>query len=472
MNLRPTRSVQTPEPRLSAAAGALILGGAHGSLAIARSLGRRGIPVFFLTHDHPIVKFSRYAGRYGSWSGPNHPASVEELLAFAGKGLSGWLLIPAGDAEVEFVARHREALSKAFRVATPDWQIVKWACDKRLTYARAAALDIPHPRSFYPKDRADLASIDLAFPLILKPTTRDQPNEFTAAKAWRVDSRAQLLERYDRAKALVPAPTIVVQELIPGGGESQFSYAACCVEGVPVASLVARRMRQYPVDFGFTSTFVETVRQDEVERLSERFLRSLNYNGLAELEFKYDARERVFKLLDFNARPWTWIGLGAKAGVDFGWIFWQIAAGQAVTPVRAEPGRAWMHVSRDLVAVWQHMRAGAMSCSDYLQSWRQPLSFAAYAPDDLLPGLIDLVVTTYRRAARRLHRRAAARAAERPAVAGPDPWAKAVPRERSIITKAGLPEPTTLLRARLEAVKRSSIHTHAPRGVASELGHE
>src|SRR6516165_10718359 len=34
--------------------GAVILGGAHGSLSIARSLGRRGIPVWFIA-DEPLI---------------------------------------------------------------------------------------------------------------------------------------------------------------------------------------------------------------------------------------------------------------------------------------------------------------------------------------------------------------------------------------------------------------------------------
>ncbi len=231
-------------PPASAAPGALILGGAHGSLAVARSLGRRGIPVFFLTHDHPIAKFSRYATHHHSWLGPNQNGGLQQLLAFGRNGHSGWVLIPGGDAEVEFVARHHDALSQVFCATMPLWEVVKWACDKRLTYARAASLGIPCPRTVYPKDRRELAALDLTFPLILKPMVRDQVNEFTSAKAWRADSKQELLRRYDRAAALVPPETIALQELIPGGSESQFSYAAVCVAGTPVASLVARRTRQ------------------------------------------------------------------------------------------------------------------------------------------------------------------------------------------------------------------------------------
>src|SRR5258708_8313417 len=60
--------------------GALILGGAHGSLAVARSLGRRGIPVWFVTHDHPITRYSRYTTHSLTWPGPDEKGAAEWLV--------------------------------------------------------------------------------------------------------------------------------------------------------------------------------------------------------------------------------------------------------------------------------------------------------------------------------------------------------------------------------------------------------
>ena len=45
------------------------------------------------------------------------------------------------------------------------------------------------------------------------------------------------------------AETIMIQELVPGSGESQLSYAALAEHGRPLASLTARRVRQIPMDF-------------------------------------------------------------------------------------------------------------------------------------------------------------------------------------------------------------------------------
>jgi len=382
--------------------GALILGGAHGGLAVARSLGRHGIPVGFVTDNHRITKFSRYVGFSASWAGPTGADAAGELIEIGRRhNLAGWLLCPGGDPEATLIARDRTQLASFFRVVGPDWETARWALDKRLTYERACALGIAHPWSYYPPDRQHVEQVDARFPLVIKPTTRWQTNAFTQAKAWRVDDKAALLSRYDQAVAAAGEHDIVLQELIAGGGATQFSYAALWDRGKPVASLVARRTRQYPIEFGYSSTFVQTVENAEVETAAVRFLQSLDYSGLVEVEFKFDTRTQRYNILDVNIRAWTWIALGSRAGVDFPYLLWQVARGETVSPGKGQPGVAWMHFSRDLVAAWQEMAMGRIAPADYLVSFGVPTEFAAFALDDPLPGIVDLPLLAARMTNRR-----------------------------------------------------------------------
>jgi hypothetical protein len=78
-----------------------------------------------------------------------------------------------------------------------------------------------------------------------------------------------------------------------------------------------------------------------------RFLRSLNYSGLVEVEFKYDARDERYKILDVNARAWTWNALGSIAGVDFPHVLWQLAMGEAIEPIRSPRGGGGRFVDND-----------------------------------------------------------------------------------------------------------------------------
>ena len=216
--------------------------------------------------------------------------------------------------------------------------------------------------------------------------------------------------RYDEARALGGADSIMVQELIPGDGAAQFSYAAVWDRGRPIGSLVARRRRQYPIDFGFTSTLVESIELPAVEAAAARFLDSLAFSGLVEIEFKYDARDGSYKILDVNARTWTWIGLGAAAGVDFAALQWRLAAGETVAPLAGRSGASWLYLSRDLVASLHEMLAGRLSPLAYLRSLRRSSAAAVFAWDDPWPAAIDLPLSAMRVAARRLTRRRGATA--------------------------------------------------------------
>ena len=386
--------------------GAIVLGGAHGSLAIARSLGRRGVPVWVLTDDNRLAALSRFVARRLSWPGPGAAGAVGFLLDLGRRhDLDGWVLFAGSDEDVRFVAQNHATLGTVFTLTTPVWDQLRWACDKRSMNARADELGIAHPPTRYPRTSDDLAEIGLAFPVILKPTFREKRNAFVDAKAWRADDVRSLRARYDEAAALVRADQIMVQELIPGNGAAQFSYAAVWDRGTPIGSLVARRARQYPIEFGFTSTLVETIKLPEIEAIAERFLKSLDYNGLVEIEFKYDSRDGCYKILDVNTRAWTWIALGAAAGVDFPALQWRLAAGEKIAPLAARRGVRWLFASRDIAAATQEMLTGRLSPGDYIRSWRRSAASAVFAWDDPLPAVLDLPLVAARVASRWLLRR-------------------------------------------------------------------
>ncbi len=52
------------------------------------------------------------------------------------------VLIPCGDQEMRLVSQNHSELCSEFRIATPPWDIIQWAYDKRLTYDRAESAGI------------------------------------------------------------------------------------------------------------------------------------------------------------------------------------------------------------------------------------------------------------------------------------------------------------------------------------------
>jgi D-aspartate ligase len=367
--------------------GALVIGADYRALGVVRSLGRRGVPTWVLRHgDERLAGFSRFVQR----TLPLVDGADFLLELCDAHGLAGWTLFASSDESAAFVARHHGELGARFRLTTPPWAVTRYAYDKRLTYPLAESLGLDVPRTWYPRDRDDVAALACDFPAVLKPAVKDGLNRLTAAKAWRVDTRAELLSRYDEACTFVDPATLMVQELIPGGGSEQLSYAALFDGGRPLAALTARRTRQYPMDFGRASTYVETVDLPEVEGPARALLERIGYTGLVEVEFKRDARDGSCKLLDVNPRVWGWHTLCARAGIDFTYLAWQLAHGEPVPASTARSGVRWSRLSTDLPTVVKEIRRGRLSVRAYVRSLRGPRERAIFARDDPLPGLLEL----------------------------------------------------------------------------------
>ena len=370
--------------------GALVIGGNYRGLCIARSLGRNGVPVWVTTPpDQRVASLSRYTLHTLPWTEGSSEEQVAYLSGLAEKyRLDGWVLFPTEDESAALLSKYHGELSRRFRVTTPNWDSLRWAYDKRLTYRLAAKESIDYPWTLYPGNEADLEAAACPFPVILKPAVKASVNRFTVDKAWPAENRDLLLARYREARELVPPDLILVQEMIPGGGESQFSFTALCSEGTTLGYLTARRTRQYPIDFGHSSCFVETLEVPEIEQPSRRLLAAINYTGVVEVEFKYDCRDGRYKLLDINPRIWTWSSLCGRAGVDYPYLLWRMMVGEPVSEITGRTGVRWVRMSTDLPAAFHEILRGRLSVGAYLRTFQGPLEFALVVADDPLPGLL------------------------------------------------------------------------------------
>lgn len=339
--------------------GAIVLGGNFVGLGIVRSLGAHGIPVWVFDADRSksIAQFSRYTGRFVEAK----EEAITNVLLREGRQhrLDGWVLFPVTDEYVELLSANREILSSIYRVTTGPPEVTKFALDKRLTYRRADELGIAAPWTSVGDSLEDIEAEGIPYPVILKPAVNHHFFPQTNIKALPIENRSELQRGFAQMSRFIPPEEILVQERIPGGGKNQFSFCAICQDGRAYASLVAQRRRQYPVDFGNASTFVETTNQPVVESAGRRFLESIGFGGLAEVEFKFDPRDGQYKILDVNPRTWGWHTLGKASGMDFPYLLWRQAVGLPVAPIQTHREAAWIREITDLVAIAKSTNRGA-----------------------------------------------------------------------------------------------------------------
>lgn len=390
-------SARRSAPAPASDVGAVVLGGDYQGLGIVRSLGRHGVPVCIVDDERSIGSLSRYCRSYDRLADlGDEQRLVDELLQLGSKrGWDGWVLYPTRDETVAALSRQRDRLSEFFRVPTAPWHAIQWAWDKRNTHELAREAGVPAPRTWRPSTVEELEAIDAEPPWAIKPAIKEHFFYATKAKAWRADNRADLRELFERALAIVGPGEVMVQELIPGDGEQQYAYGALYAQGRPVATMVARRRRQHPPEFGRASTYVETIEEPEVEALSEKLLRRIDYDGLVELEYKRDPRSGQFKLLDFNARTWGYHTIAHAAGVDFPYLLFRQQLGQSVQPQRAVAGVRWVRLLTDLPTGFVQIRSGDLGFREYVRSLRRADVDAVFSRNDPLPGFAELALLPY-----------------------------------------------------------------------------
>jgi predicted ATP-grasp superfamily ATP-dependent carboligase len=379
----------------SLGAGALVVGGDYQGLGIVRSLGRMGFRVCVVDDEPSIAGFSRYATHSIRVADLHDEETVIETLLAIGRrlGLEGWVVFATRDELVAALAKGRERLATFFRVPTPAWETVRYAADKRLTYELAEKLDIPLPQTWYPSSLEELDAIQpRRWPLLIKPAIKEHFIYSTRVKGWVVGDREELRKRFEDAKAIVPVSEVMVQDMIPGNGSTQFSYCAFFKSGRSVARMTVQRQRQRPSDLGRSSTFVKTVEQSELAAPSERFLHEIDYYGLAELEYKLDEADGQFKLLDVNTRTWGYHSVGYVAGVDFPLLLQLDQLGIDVAEAQARSGISWVRLITDLPTAAPELLRRRLAFRDYVRSLRGIRTEAVFARDDLKPAFAEFLL--------------------------------------------------------------------------------
>jgi D-aspartate ligase len=377
--------------------GALVIGGEHPGLGIARSLGRRGIPVVVIDDQHSISSYSRYVRRVIRVPNLRDERATVDAVMDAGRrhNLKNWVLYPTRDETVAAFSRYHSELDTFFRVTTPEWDVVKWAWDKKQTYELAEKLDIPCPGTFTVQSAAELPSLYSKLPLAVKPAVKEHFFYATGAKAWRANTVEELHHLFSKANEQIPVEEILLQEIIPGDGSTQFSYCAFFRDSAAHSVLLARRERQHPREFGRAATYVETVDLPVIVEPSERFLKFIKFYGLVEVEFKRDPRDNRYKLLDINARTWGFHCLGLVSGVDFPYLLFADQTGRPAASCRAVPGVAWIRWITDLPVALSSMLTGHLGIKSYVRSLRRVGCESVFAKDDPLPSVAEIFLLPY-----------------------------------------------------------------------------
>lgn len=337
-------------------------------LAVARSLGRRGVPVIGLDRDEAGYGLqSRYTTVAGRCPYPldDERGFIDVLLQIGAALKRKAVLFPCLDEWVFAVARHASELADYYILPFSDIETVERILDKDLLYRKCEERGIPIPRTFYVGERSpEQIAGEISYPCIVKPALqRAFTNEF-GEKVLRAESRREFLALCERA-AHHP---LLAQEIVGAGVDSFYSLCSYIGrDGEAKGVFVGRKLEQYPPDFG-TACLVDSRYVGEIVERGVDILKQFGYQGISEVEFIYDEPSRDFKLLDINTRVWKWIGLPIRAGIDLPWLAYADAInGDVEAAPRQRDGLRWLYL-KEYVALHRE-RAGSEETTLTRQEW-------------------------------------------------------------------------------------------------------
>jgi D-aspartate ligase len=373
---------------------AVVIGFDHiTGLQTARILAERGVPVLGVASDGGHFACRSSAPEAVAVCDTRGPGLVDCLEALAARLRHPPVLVPCSDESVLRIARSRERLDPVATVVQPAPEVVELLLDKVAFARHAEAVGLPVPVTRVVSDRATAAAAarELTFPCIAKPAGKSATWDAVAgAKVVRVESPAALLELYDRVEEVTT--TVVVQEWVEGPDSALLScngYFRC---GEPIATFVARKLRQWPPRQG-TSCLGEEVRDDEVLRATVDLFGSVGFHGLGYVEMKRDVRTGRALIIEPNVgRPTGRSAIAEAGGVELLLAMYRDAIGRPLPEglTQTYRGAKWVHIARDVPSAWFYWRRGELTLGQWRRSLSGPKTDAVWSRQDPRPFLAQI----------------------------------------------------------------------------------
>ena len=365
-----------------------------GGIQTARILAARGVPVIGIARDpdHHCCRTNVCEEIVHADTGTDD--LIPALRTLGERLQQKAVLIPCHDRTVRVVSANRDELERYFHVSIAPADIIDMLTDKVGFYEHAKEQGFLLPETYVlrSKDDAVRAAAKMSYPAVLKPPASERRwDSHTMKKGFRVEDADAFLEQYERCESW--AEVLLLQQWIEGGDDCLYS-CNCYFDANsrPLATFVARKLRQWPPHLGLSS-LGEECRNDVVLAESLRLFRGVGYRGLGYVEFKRDARDGKHYMIEPNVgRPTGRSAIAEAGGVELLYTMYCDAIGAPLPEKRVQKyvGAKWVDLRHDFQSAFYYWRKGELSIADWWRSWRGPKAHTYFSWSDPAPFLYDL----------------------------------------------------------------------------------
>lgn len=367
--------------------------------SVVRSLAKQGISVTVGESTNICsTYFSKYVNKRVIYPDPDiYPDQFADFMYEYIQNNDLDMIIPVRDSATLTLSKYKEKFLPYVKLPLADYNTLMLGRDKAKTIQLAEKINIPHPKTDY-SQQPDFEEIikNFTFPLVLKPT------ESSGSRGIQyIRSSKGLEDIYNKTKDIYG--NLMIQEFIPHGGG--YATSVLLNKGHVRAFFSYKRVREYPISGG-PSTLREGIRDTNLENYSIKLLSSIQWHGVAMVEFRKDLRTNEYKLMEINPRFWGSLSLPIFSGVDFPYLLYRMEMDGDIDPVTEYSiGRQSRWLIGDILWLFgskQNMK----SVREFIKLWDDNLCYDEVSFDDplvslgaVLEGLISLTQKEQRKKA-------------------------------------------------------------------------
>lgn len=309
-------------------------GNERSTLAVTRSLGRRGIPVFVGAEtSSSLAGASRYCRESFVYPSPwTNPDEFRACLLDRAQRRGARLVFPITDLAVEILGESGQQPGTSIVLPIPSLDQYRALSNKYQLMESAKRQGVPIPDTIFVPDgdvEKLLPQID-RWPIVVKPGR----SLIKAGGRWQKTSvlyarDANELKKFYREFTSLKEPSLL-QARVVGEGQGVFGLFD---RGRPVTLFAHRRLRERPPSGGVSVLRESMALREPITEYALRIVQSADWHGVAMVEFKVDTASGVPYLMEVNGRFWGSLQLAIDAGVDFPWLLYQLGTTGAVQHV-------------------------------------------------------------------------------------------------------------------------------------------
>jgi predicted ATP-grasp superfamily ATP-dependent carboligase len=302
-------------------------------LAAARSLGRKGIEVIVGDeYRFSPASFSKYTK--ASFLYPNPEQDPEGFLGTLEEVIrkyhtdDDYVLMPF-HRETYVISRNRERFEPLIKFAIPTIEQIDQVDDKG-TLARLCqkrGLPIPETIVVDTEEEFHAAAKAFTYPAFVK--VRRLAAAVGIKQVHDAEQAIGTFEHFVKEYKLGADSLSLLQAAVPG---SDYCTTFLFDHGQVRASMTYHNLRTYPVKSG-TGVLRETVDAPSMERIGAELLGNLDWNGVAEADFRWDGKTTEPTLIEVNPRFWGGLTQSIASGWDYPYLLFRLAVDGTVESV-------------------------------------------------------------------------------------------------------------------------------------------